>query len=91
MAMIRWDEAKRRSNLEKHSVDFAAAIEFDWETAIVFEDTRFDYGEVRFIAIGRIAAKVYTMVFTEILDGLRIISLRPAHRKERMRYEESNR
>jgi uncharacterized protein len=89
--MIEWDDAKRRSNLEKHKVDFAAAVEFDWDNAVVFEDTRFDYGETRLIAIGRIATGIYTMVFTGVPRGFRIISLRPAHRKERIFYEKSSR
>jgi uncharacterized membrane protein YfcA len=53
--MIERDEAKRRTNLEKHKVDFAIAEGFDWATAFVGEDDRFDYGEARFVASARSA------------------------------------
>lgn len=81
--MIEWDEAKRRINLEKHKIDFAIAEDFDWETAFVGEDDRFDYGEVRFVAIGKIGDVAYTMIFTPRGDDVRIISLRRASREER--------
>jgi uncharacterized DUF497 family protein len=43
-----WDENKRRSNIEKHGVDFVAAIEiFKDNERIETEDTRNDYGEAR--------------------------------------------
>jgi uncharacterized DUF497 family protein len=81
--MMIWDETKRRANLEKHGVDFVIAEGFDWLGAMVAEDDRFDYGEPRFIAIGLIAGAAYTMVFTPRGENFRIISLRPASRKER--------
>lgn len=89
--MIVWDEPKRQANIQKHGVDFAIAEGFEWEAAVTFEDTRFDYGETRFIAIGRVGRRTVTMVFTRTGDGIRIISLRPAHRKERAKYDEQNR
>ena len=33
-----WDEKKRAANLAKHGVDFAAAEEFDFESALVTPD-----------------------------------------------------
>ncbi len=39
-----WDEAKRRSNLKKHSIDFAAVdLAFDDPGAVIEEDTSEDY------------------------------------------------
>ena len=49
-----WDEAKRFSNLRKHGVDFIRVLDFDWETAVRFEDNRRPYGEERWLALGRI-------------------------------------
>ncbi len=40
-------------NRAKHGVDFAVVEQFDWESAIVADDQRRDYGEQRRIAIGR--------------------------------------
>ena len=81
--MIEWDETKRRSNIAKHSVDFVIAAGFQWDGAMVVEDDRFDYGEPRYVAIGMIGAKAYTMVFTPRGNKVRVISLRPASRDER--------
>jgi hypothetical protein len=47
-----WDEGKRQANLDKHGVDFAAAEQSVWETALVGEDRRADYGERREVAVG---------------------------------------
>ena len=81
--MIEWDEAKRRTNIAKHGVDFAIAADFQWDGALVGEDDRFDYGETRYVAIGKIGTRTYTMIFTERGTNVRVISLRPARRDER--------
>lgn len=60
--MIEWDEIKRRSNIAKHGIDFAIAEGFDWLSAYVVEDDRYDYGETRFIATGNVGNTAYTMV-----------------------------
>ena len=81
---IEFDPAKDDINKAKHGVSMRAAIGFDWDTALEREDDRFDYGEVRFVAIGMIDARVYVVVFTEGLDDdtARIISLRLAEKHE---------
>ncbi len=62
----------------------AAAKAFDWDTALEREDDRFDYGEMRFVAIGLIKSQLYVMAFTEgsSNDVVRVISLRPAEKQE---------
>jgi uncharacterized DUF497 family protein len=80
--MMIWDETKRSANLAKHGIDFAIAVDFDWDGAFVVEDDRFDYGETRLVAVGNIAGVAHTMVFT-VRDGVRVISLRLANRQER--------
>ena len=42
-----WDEGKAQSNLQKHGVAFEAVYGFDWESALVLQDDRKDYGEER--------------------------------------------
>lgn len=80
--MIEWDEAKRLANLEKHGVDFAAALDFDAATALTVEDSRFDYGEIRLQSLGYIGKVLHMLVYTRRGDGRRIISLRRAGKKE---------
>ena len=79
-----FDQPKDSINKAKHGISLAAANSFDWDTALEREDDRFDYGELRFVAIGLIDARLYVMVFTEGSDddAVRIISLRPAEKHE---------
>ena len=81
---IEFDPAKDARNLAKHGVSLRAAADFDWDTALEREDDRFDYGEVRFVALGMIADRLHVLVFTEgSHDGaVRAISLRPAEKQE---------
>jgi uncharacterized DUF497 family protein len=81
-----WDEAKRVENLEKHGIDFFAAYGFDWTTAVVFEDSRQDYGEARYTAYGRVRGRVHALVFTDRAGVRRIISFRKANRREQTAY-----
>jgi uncharacterized protein len=85
---IEFDPVKDDLNRTKHGVSLLAAASFDWDTALEREDDRFDYGEVRFVAIGQIESRLYVIVFTEGSDDdtVRIISLRPAEKHERSYY-----
>jgi uncharacterized DUF497 family protein len=87
--MIEWDEPKRQANAKKHGVDFAAAHDFDWETAMVVQDMRSDYGETRFQALGLIGARLHMLVYTPRGTDFRIISLRRANDREVTWYEEN--
>lgn len=84
-----WDEAKRCNNMLKHGEDFAdVAMCFDWHTANIVPDTRYDYAERRVVAYGpRFDGRVMVLTFT-MRQGeiLRIISYRKANTRERMRY-----
>ncbi len=81
---VEFDPAKDVANRTKHGISLESAVGFDWETALEREDDRFDYGEVRFVAIGMIDARLHVLVFTEGVDQdtVRVISLRPAEKHE---------
>lgn len=81
---IEFDPAKDGINRTKHGISLTAATRFEWATALEREDDRFDYGEVRFVAIGLIDSRLHVMVFTEGSDDdtIRVISLRPAEKQE---------
>ncbi len=70
----------------ERGLPFERAAEFEWETALIVEDTRKRYPERRFEAIGYIEQRLYVMVFADIARGVRIISFRKANRREEMRY-----
>ena len=87
---VEFDPAKDAINRTKHGISLHTAANFDWDTALEREDDRFDYGEVRFVAIGLIDVRLYVMVFTEGSDddSIRVISLRPAEKHETRFYHE---
>lgn len=77
-----WSEAKRRSNLSDHGLDFVdAASVFDGVT-YTFEDDRFDYGEERFVTLGLLDGVVVSVVHTETPHLIRVISFRKATKRE---------
>lgn len=85
-----WDEAKNRSNIEKHGIDFADAVDIFNHPLLTAWDDREGYGEDRWIAIGWIHALIGVVVYTERHgDVIRIISARKATRQERKRYEQN--
>lgn len=77
---IALDPAKDRADVIKHGISLLAAEGFDWDTALEREDDRFDYGAVRFAALGLIGNRLHVRVFTESSqpDAIRATSLRPA-------------
>lgn len=89
MVRVEFDPAKNEVNIAKHGVPLGAAERFDWDTALVVEDDRFDYGEIRFYALGYIGSRLHTMIYAESddEDAIRVISLWPSQRSEVKRYE----
>jgi len=83
-----WDERKNQINLRSHRYSFKNASEvFDGPMLIDLDD-RFDYGEDRWIGIGRLRSQIVVVIYTEPDDEtVRVISLRKALKHERIRYE----
>ena len=48
---IEFDPAKDEANQAKHGVSLLMAVELDWEAALVWVDERFEYHEMRMIAL----------------------------------------
>lgn len=86
--LYKWDARKAKVNLAKHGIAFETVEGFDWETALVLADTRRDYGEDRFVALGKIGGRLHSLVFTSRNDTIRVISLRKANNREIGSYEE---
>ena len=81
-----WDENKRRTNIRKHGFDFEGAAEvFEGET-VTTEDTRYEYGETRFLTFGMWKGRVVVIAHTESEHSIRIISLRKATKHEEKQY-----
>jgi len=90
-----WDEEKAHRNILKHGISFDQAITaFDDPFALIAPDEKHsDAGEIREWLIGESDDGVLVVVFTRRRHGqiYRIISARPANRRERKRYEEFKR
>ncbi|MET4695009.1 BrnT family toxin [Endozoicomonas lisbonensis] len=85
-----WDEAKNRANIRKHGIDFQDAVDIFNHPLLCKVDDRADYGEERWVAIGRIQYLTGVVVYTEkVGDIIRIISARKATKREIQRYEEN--
>ena len=79
-----WDQAKRRSNLRDHRIDFAAVEKeriFAGDTVTLLDD-RFKYGERRFLTLGMLKEKVVAIIHTETDEVVRLISVRKASKNE---------
>lgn len=79
---IEFDPAKDAANQAKHGVSLALAGELDWEAALVWIDDRFEYRELRLIALARKTEILYYVAFVDRGEARRIISLRRANRRE---------
>ena len=86
--MITFDPAKDKSNETKHGVSLAEVKFMEWSEALIWQDCRRDYGEVRRIALAPIGDRLYCCVYTERNGDKRIISLRKANRREFDSYAE---
>jgi uncharacterized protein len=84
---ISFDPAKNERNIAERGISFEIAEEFEWDTALIVEDLRKDYGERRFQALGIIAGRLHSLVFTPRAGKVHVISLRKANRRETNRYE----
>ena len=81
-----FDDDKSRSNRDKHGITFgfASGIWFDRNMVVLQAKTE---QEERFLAIGEISDRLWTVVFTMREDRIRIISARRARASERAQYE----
>ena len=90
---VTFDPAKDAANVAKHGVSLTEAAGFEWGTAVVWPDTRRDYGEARMVALGYIGLRIMALVFVdrppEQPTERRIISLRKANTREVKRYAET--
>ena len=94
MIKYTWDEAKNKSNLAKHGIDFeTAALVFEDPFCVALVESTKD-GEIRWHSIGMVGTiSVLVVVHTYGIEGfdevIRIISCRRALKHERRLYEES--
>src|SRR5262245_34477228 len=88
-----WDPEKSEANRRKHKVSFEQARDvFKDIVALDEPDDREDYGEERFNRTGMVEGRLLVVTYAGRTDEgsgddiIRIISARPAERRERKRY-----
>jgi len=86
---IEFDATKDITNQAKHGVSLSLAVELDWEAALVWVDERFEYNEMRMIALAPQTEILYYVAFVDRGSVRRIISLRRANRREVKHYVQS--
>jgi uncharacterized protein len=84
---ISFDPKKNERNIAERDLSFDLVEEFEWNSALVVEDSRKDYGERRFQALGLIDGRLHALVFTPRAGRVHVISLRKANRREVRHYE----
>jgi uncharacterized DUF497 family protein len=89
-----WDEGNSRKSTDKHRVSQAETEQiFFNDPLLVLDDPRHSKREARFHVLGRTdAGRLLHVTFTLRHDDtlIRVISARPMHRKERVRYEQES-
>jgi len=76
---IVWDEPKRLANIARHGLDFADQDDAFFEGSVIVPAKL-----GRQIAIGRHRSGIGLVVFVALgTEGLGVVSMRPASRKER--------
>lgn len=85
---FQWDVAKARANLRKHGVAFdEASTVFADPLSLTIADPTHSDDEDRFVTIGQSRqGRLLVVVHTERISMLRIISARPATRREGRAY-----
>lgn len=88
--MFEWNPQKNAANIGKHGISFEQAVGiFDGPVALARDD-RSEYGEERWIGVGAVGREAILAVVYTLRNGRRrIISARPASRREKQAYEEA--
>lgn len=85
---ITFDPGKRDRTLAERGMDFLQASDVFDEFHLTFPDERFDYGEPRFLSVGRLENRMVIVIWTP-RDGVRhVISMRKANDREQRAYQE---
>ena len=83
---IEYDAVKDERNRRVHGVGLDRYAELDPGSMRVSPDARRDYGEPRFRVLAFLDGRLHAAVVTPRGTRTRVISLRPANRRERQAY-----
>lgn len=82
-----FDQAKSEANVRTRGLPFSLVKDkFEWDSALIVEDSRREYGERRYRAFGYVDYRLHVVVYAVRTGAIRVISLRKASRREVRRY-----
>lgn len=84
--LIEFDSAKREQTLIDRGLDFADAPKLFSGKHFTLADDRADYGEQRYISVGKLVGRIVVLIWTPRGEVRRIISMRYANEREKTRY-----
>ncbi len=79
---ITFDPAKNAKNIAERNLPFDLVAGLAWETAVLQEDRRKDYGETRVRVLAHLGLRLHVAVITLRGDAVHVISFRKANGKE---------
>jgi len=86
---IEYDALKNHRNILERGLSFDSVKDFDFSTAFFFIDERKNYPEVRYLAVGYLKNRLHVLCFSDIKNGIRVISFRKSNTREGIKYEKS--
>lgn len=86
---FQWDAEKAQSNLKKHGITFEEALTVFYDPlAATFDDPDHSQHERRLVTVGYSArGRLLLVCHTERARSVRLVSARPATKRERKRHE----
>lgn len=88
---ITFDRVKNDRNIATRGLPFDLVPALEWDTAVIWEDTRMDYGERRLRVLAFLGERLHAAVVTRRGDAMHVISFRKANQREVRRYGEEKR
>ncbi len=85
MAVI-FDPRKSAKKVAERGLSFERVTALEWGAAMIKEDTRKDYGEIRLQVLAMLKNRLYAAVVTPRGADWRVISCRKASKREIARY-----
>jgi uncharacterized DUF497 family protein len=83
---ITFNPQKNSINIVKHGVSLGDAAKLEWDSALIWQDLRYNYNEIRMIGLAPLGTRLYHVVYTDRDEVRRIISLRKANNREKKYY-----
>ena len=66
---VTFDLEKNAKNIAERGLSFERVAELEWDTAVIAEDTRRNYGETRLLVMTRLDGRLHAAVVTPRGEG----------------------